>query len=328
MSKTPNLGWIFNKEAFEPPEDISCKEWYTSDKYENSHSEKTEETRKKLTHNNLSDYKDPRNQQLDNPNANRSISDLVTTYPGLLIGSGYNHQADLEGEYKFGFYFDHTTGMPVIPGSSVKGSLRQVFPTSFTGEKDKRVEFLKWLLTLTNEDIEASDSDSEIPTFNIGNIDFEVLEALEYSIFEGRHDNSGDRKYESDTSIYERDIFYDAYIRDTNHPPISHAEDHETQNPFLGNDFITPHKQDDREKAHLDPFAEPTPLQFLKVLPGVSFRFQFKLHDSEINGLTVRADQKLFLFRRIMLTLGIGAKTNVGYGQFIAEEEYTNIFGE
>ncbi|MEZ4966913.1 MAG: RAMP superfamily CRISPR-associated protein [Saprospiraceae bacterium] len=52
---------------------------------------------------------------------------LKTTYPGLLIGSGYQHETGAEGELKLGFFFDHTSGLPVIPGSSVKGVLRSVF---------------------------------------------------------------------------------------------------------------------------------------------------------------------------------------------------------
>ena len=50
-----------------------------------------------------------------------------TTYPGLLIGSGYNHETGFLGEIKIGFHFDHTTGMPYLPGSSVKGTLRAAF---------------------------------------------------------------------------------------------------------------------------------------------------------------------------------------------------------
>lgn len=63
---------------------------------------------------------------------------LSTTYPGLLIGSGYSHPALTETEegeacdYQLGFFFDHTTGMPVIPGSSVKGKLKSAFPPKNT----------------------------------------------------------------------------------------------------------------------------------------------------------------------------------------------------
>jgi CRISPR-associated protein Cmr6 len=52
---------------------------------------------------------------------------LYTTYPGLLIGSGYAHSTNTTGDASIGFYFDHTTGLPTIPGSSVKGVMRSVF---------------------------------------------------------------------------------------------------------------------------------------------------------------------------------------------------------
>ncbi len=48
---------------------------------------------------------------------------LTTTYPGLLIGSGYMHEGWKKDEnaLKLGFYFDYTSGRPCIPGSSIKG---------------------------------------------------------------------------------------------------------------------------------------------------------------------------------------------------------------
>ena len=54
--------------------------------------------------------------------------ELTTTYPGLVLGTGYSHETGTEGEFKLGFYFDWTTGLPVIPGSSVKGILRAAGP--------------------------------------------------------------------------------------------------------------------------------------------------------------------------------------------------------
>jgi CRISPR-associated protein Cmr6 len=68
---------------------------------------------------------------------------LKTTYPGLLIGSGYIHEAvgndkSKTEAFKIGFFFDHITGMPYIPGSSVKGVLRSAFPL-----KDKKKEKYK-----------------------------------------------------------------------------------------------------------------------------------------------------------------------------------------
>ena len=53
---------------------------------------------------------------------------LETLYPGLLLGVGYPH--DIGGSnnaIQLGFSFDYVTGLPVIPGSSVKGTLRSTF---------------------------------------------------------------------------------------------------------------------------------------------------------------------------------------------------------
>lgn len=98
--------------------------------------------------------------------------------------------------------------------------------------------------------------------------------------------------FEGNKSIYDRDIFFDAV-------PIKSDN---IGGCFLGEDFITPHK---------DPLKDPTPIKFLKVLPNVVFRFEFNLKDGLLS-----ATQKLALFKQIILDLGIGAKTNVGYGNF------------
>ena len=63
---------------------------------------------------------------------------MKTAYPGLLVGTGYAHEAFIPGDessegsnntncVKLGFSFDYVTGMPYIPGSSVKGMLRSCF---------------------------------------------------------------------------------------------------------------------------------------------------------------------------------------------------------
>ena len=86
-----------------------------------------------------------------------------------------------------------------------------------------------------------------------------------------------------------RDIFFDATISQAN-------------GKILGDDFITPHKE---------AIKNPIPLRFIKVLPNIGFRFDFELHD----GLLTK-EEKLQLFKNIILDFGLGAKTNVGYGKF------------
>lgn len=106
-------------------------------------------------------------------------------------------------------------------------------------------------------------------------------------IFEGK---MKDRKL----SVYQRDIFCDAFVTSSSH----------TEGTFLGSDFITHHPTQ---------FTDPNPVQFLKVLPNVGLQFNFQPKD---NG-TLSVKEKTGLFIEILATFGIGAKTNVGYGQLV-----------
>ena len=95
-------------------------------------------------------------------------------------------------------------------------------------------------------------------------------------------------------ALVNKDIFYDAYLTGSGQP-------------FLGEDYITHHE---------NPFKNPNPVKFLKVLPSIDIQFQFHLKDNLLTG-----DEKKKLFRRILLLLGVGAKTNVGYGRLVDVEE-------
>jgi CRISPR-associated protein Cmr6 len=219
---------------------------------------------------------------------------LETSYPGLYTGSGYTFGAGLQGEFQTGFLFDHTSGLPYLPGSTIKGAIRSIFPTT-QDEKDERSNFIR------DEYLEKMDSDCFTNKFkeNVGNKE-NIIEKIELEIFEGRDFKKEEEKKIKDEffSIYGRDLFYDAYIE----VPVKKGE---TKGRFLGTDYITPHKR---------PLENPIPLPFLKILPGVTISFQFQLHD----GYYLTAKGKRELFKRILLDFGIGAKTNVGYGQFKA----------
>lgn len=52
---------------------------------------------------------------------------LRTVYPGLLMGTGYAHEMSAKGDLALGFSFDYATGVPYLPGSSIKGVLRSAF---------------------------------------------------------------------------------------------------------------------------------------------------------------------------------------------------------
>lgn len=79
---------------------------------------------------------------------------------------------------------------------------------------------------------------------------------------------------------------------------------------YLASDFITPHK----------PLKNPNPISFVKIKPGIGFKFHFLLKD----GHNMSAEDKCYLFKRLILDLGVGAKTNIGYGKF--EEKMNNQF--
>lgn len=96
-------------------------------------------------------------------------------------------------------------------------------------------------------------------------------------------------------SIYERDIFFDAVITEGYNGRI------------LEDDSITPHKD--------EPLKDPVPITMLKIVPGCKIEFRFRLHNSVINEKTYTVDFKKNLFKKILGTVGVGAKTNVGYGQ-------------
>ncbi len=174
---------------------------------------------------------------------------LQVEYPGLMAGVGYPHAAGAESEVCAGCSLDYVTGLPYIPGSSVKGVLRSAF---------EHEGYIKEIL-----------EDEEVD-----------VKALEKEIF----DNS--------------DIFLDAF-------PVDGM-----CNGVLELENITPH-----HNTPLGTLSEPTPLTFVKVKPDVVFEFRFMLKD----GNTVSAEKKLELFRQIILDLGIGAKTNVGFGRFTDE---------
>jgi CRISPR-associated protein Cmr6 len=255
-----NIGWLYSKDYYKNIEQIvKLKENDQAD-----HFKKKNET---ITGMKFSAYEEFSKKVHSLNCKNITTLELTTSYPGLLIGSGIPHESGSMGEFKIGFHFDHTTGLPYIPGSSVKGLLRSAF-------KQVNGEYIAFLLKEMGIQKQVD------------------IEALEKEIFDGiETDETGKEK---EKSIYKRDIFFDAGIIKTKN----------NEGFFLAEDFITPHPS---------PFKEPIPIMFLKVLPQAVFQFTFRLFDS----LMLTAEKKKELFEKIICQLGIGAKTNVGYGKFI-----------
>ncbi len=244
-----------------------------------------------------------------------------TTYPGLITGVGMPHGIKVDSDFKIGFYFDYTTGLHVITGSSIKGVLRSAFPDiqhsinkgkdhfSFKNQIDEVKA--KWIIALLDS-LEFPDFLERPfnPVKSISDKDIERIYSLTKCIFEGVKDYKATSLYEKFFSIYKRDVFFDAIISESG-----------KNGKILDTDSITPHIKDDRSYADAM-LTNPKPLLFLKVLPEVQFTFHFSLTE---NGLSISS--KKLLFQKILLTLGIGAKTNVGYGQFESNEKKNNPDG-
>lgn len=181
--------------------------------------------------------------------------ELTTTYPGLLVGSGYNHPKlkENDDDFQLGFFFDHTTGLPIISGSSIKGLIRSVFPQKDDKYYEEKIRFLKQEYSYTFDEKSIEDF------------------------------------FDNNAEV----IFYDAYIASTDN----------TSKAIFGSDYITSHYSDE-ENGEL---KSPNPIKFLKILPSVTFNFQYKC-----------SNQELEFFKSIILDFGLGAKTNTGYGKFKA----------
>lgn len=224
---------------------------------------------------------------------------LKTIYPGLLVGTGYPHPVsdkvqkddDTKGDFQNGFYFDYTTGLPIIPGSSIKGALRSYFPSiDISMFKNKKYKDEKCELM---QDILANEIKDKV------SLSKDEIKQLELEIFEGL-DTNGKPK-----SIYKRDRFLDAYL------------DFQGSKQIFAEDYITPHKNRKKltfQDGTLVPneMCEPNPIKILKIRGDIEFKFQFLLQDG-----IILAEQKKQLFEYLIKDFGLGAKTNVGYGKFI-----------
>lgn len=202
---------------------------------------------------------------------------LKVAYPGLITGTGIIHTAKLKEEFKLGMHFDYTSGMPVLYGSSVKGNLRSAFK-------------LEGYIADLVESINQKNQIHNKPFLPV--IDWKLLEE---NIFEGKDASK------NNLSVYQRDVFFDAVITQA-------YRDRNDRASILAPDSITPHKE--------GPLKDPVPITFVKIAPGVKIEFRFKLTDFPVGSQVFTKDHKRLLFRHILADLGIGAKTNVGYGQF------------
>ena len=204
--------------------------------------------------------------------------ELTTVYPGLMIGLGYPHSSGVKESFVGGFYFDEITGVPVIPGSTIKGMLRYYFKYNDIKNNDDITPYVELIVDLVGDiliDLEKNEKEKFIKSF-INN------------------------SFESEES---EDVFLGAI------PQINPKE-----RVFMS-EYITPHNS---------PTEAPVPLKMLKVRPGIKYDFLFILSDftyrtGDGKEIVLSKEKKLEIFKKLILRGGVGAKTNVGFGQFTDE---------
>lgn len=202
--------------------------------------------------------------------ADYSVVNMRVQAPGLLIGSGLAHGLpSSEEDVKTGLQFEYTSGLPVIPGSSVKGVIRSAFPTIVADAE--KLNYIRSLI-------------ADIPEFSSLVLEDNDILELGNQMF-----NHGD-------------IFADALL--VGYGTRMKQQVHVRQ--VLAEDYITPHTG--------GPLAQPIPIKIVKVAPGVTFAFCFKFSETKIGAKVVSASMKKALCAAILQDLGVGAKTNVGYG--------------
>ncbi len=206
---------------------------------------------------------------------------------GLLVGTGYPHMnlmnEEKQSDFQLGFFFDHTTGFPLIPASSIKGFLRAGFPA--TDKDDIALQRLKEEMALAGITVPES-------------FDYQQAKQMENALF-------GDMSKPARGSL-----FFNAYIsRSTNLT----AHNQGNGRPFLDEDWLAPHLH--REKRSR--LREPNPIRFLKVVPGVVFQFSFLADSTTMrSGLKITPQQKIALYWILLTNRNIGAKHRTGFGSF------------
>ena len=234
---------------------------------------------------------------------------LSVNYPGLLIGTGttieytpFNKGKKGNGNYdnfKNGLSFDYTTGLPYIPGSGIKGVIRDFFPTEIGDKNDSEEEKLKYQ--------EQNNAKTELINQILeSNYTLEDIERIGESIFEGRNFEKKENFVKEEyLPILKRDKFIEGRIIVNNDKQI-----------ILDKDYITPHKKI---------LENPVPIKILKIVPKTEIEILLQLTETKIsipekNDIVITKEQKKKLFTEILFLTGVGAKTNVGYGHFDEEE--------
>ncbi|GIL09191.1 MAG: hypothetical protein BroJett033_7020 [Chloroflexota bacterium] len=202
----------------------------------------------------------------------------------LVVGLG------AKGALEMGITLHHTTGLPYIPGSALKGLARSYA-----------------LLTLAAEHKVALDGVEDFDKRLIsGHLDSKVNEAPQYREVFGQ---ATEQKYDIHDSAAGSVVFYDAVLYDV---PAGVREGR-----LFTLDVMTPHFPKYYRSSGGQPPNDadgPNPVTFLTVNAGLVFAFAVGLRK---NGSDEARKQARKWLRAGLQEMGIGAKTAAGYGVFM-----------
>ncbi len=216
---------------------------------------------------------------------------LKTMYPGLLSGLGNTHEAGSGKEFvelPESKKTDHDSEIRLGFNLDYVTGLPMIFGSTVKGVLNSAFQYYEYI--------------EELLDMSIGQ---EKINAIREEIF--GHENMG------------KVIFYDAI-------PIKTGKNQ----CLLGLENITPHnKQKSDPDYQYNGLLSPNIITLLKVIPGVSFifRFGFDLWDEKTNvDILIKKEKLLKVFKNIVLDLGIGAKTNTGFGAMEEIEKSEELY--
>jgi CRISPR-associated protein Cmr6 len=233
----------------------------------------------------------------------------------LLVGLGG------KGVMEFGLTLSHVTGLPIIPGSALKGLARAYGLMTIAAELKVPVTDPKFLgaleIVLANHerDKEKREKDKEFEdalrdiSDGYGNHPDTVLRTLN----DHRLGNEW-RTIFGNQKVAGACVFHDAVIK----PPLNKA--------LFELDVMTPHFKDyyddlnkeNPDYARADPPHDgqnPNPIMFITVAAKTQFSFAVGLRAAARQELEVQK-QAVEWLKKALNELGVGAKTGSGYGVF------------
>lgn len=167
-----NIGWLYNKSYYE-----KLKGNESNGKTLKSQNEELKKM--EVDSSAIRQLKNERQKLCEGASSPYQQFSLRTYYPGLITGIGMQHQTTLKWkiteeektitipELKLGMAFDHATGLPIIPGSSLKGVLRESFPISnqqgFCDSYDEKRKYIAGIIqNLIDIENKYSNRESEL----------------------------------------------------------------------------------------------------------------------------------------------------------------------